>query len=73
MPSNLVLSSSVITPQAEVVAAGKAASVPSDELTVNELLVAVADKLVVTFSTTVTTPVLPLTLVTESVGVANNV
>ena len=56
-----------------MVAAGIEAFVPSEELITNEVPLAVVDKFVVTFSITVTAPVLPLTLVTESVGVASSV
>ena len=73
IPFNLVLSSSVIAPQAEVVAAGIEAFVPSEELITKEVPLAVVDRFVVTFSTTVTAPVFPFTLVTASVGVASSV
>ena len=73
IPVNLVWSAADITPDTLSVATGITASVPSEETIVLAASVPVIDKFVVTFSVTVTTPVLPLTLVTASVGVANNV
>ena len=61
----MVLSSSVIAPQADVVAAGIEASVPSEEATVREVPSAEALRLVVTLLTLAVLVVTALVLATS--------